>query len=189
MSRETIRCKWCLSDPLYIKYHDDEWGVPVYDDKKLFEFLILENFQAGLSWLTILKKREAFRQALDEFNYKVIANYSNEKLKLLANDSSIIRNRLKIKSVKTNAISFLKIQNEFGNFSKYIWQFVDNTPIKNNFDYIAQIPTSNEVSIHISLDLKKRGFKFVGPKIVYAYMQAIGMVNDHLSSCFRYNLI
>ena len=186
MSRQIIRCKWCENDPLYIKYHDKEWGIPVYEDKKIFEFLLLEIFQAGLSWITILKKRENFRIAFDEFDYEKIANYSDKKLEVLRQDVGIIRNRLKIKAAKTNAIAFMKVQKEFSTFSKYIWSFVDGKPIQNKFKNMKELPANTPLADKISSDLKKRGFKFVGPTIVYAHMQAMGMVNDHTTDCFRY---
>ena len=186
MSRQIIRCKWCENNPLYIKYHDKEWGIPVYEDKKIFEFLLLETFQAGLSWITILKKRENFRIAFDEFDYEKIANYSDKKLEVLRQDVGIIRNRLKIKAAKTNAIAFIKVQKEFSTFSKYLWGFVDGTPIQNKFKSMKELPANTPLSDKISADLKKRGFKFVGPTIVYAHMQAMGMVNDHITDCFRY---
>ena len=185
MSRKIKRCKWCLSDPLYIKYHDKEWGVPVYNDNKLFEFLLLETFQAGLNWLTILKKRENFRKAFNNFNYYKIANYSDKKLILLSKDTGIIRNKLKIQAAKTNSRAFIKIQKEFGTFSEYIWEFVDGKPIQNNFSKLKAIPNNTPLSEKISVELKKRNFTFVGPTIVYAYMQSIGIVNDHTTNCFR----
>ena len=187
MPRQIKRCKWCEKDPLYIKYHDIEWGVPIYDDQKIFEFLLLEIFQAGLSWITILKKRENFRIAFDNFNYTKIASYSEEKLKKLKSDSGIIRNEMKIKAAKKNAIAFIEVQKEFGTFSKYLWGFTDNKPIQNHFKRMNEIPTNTQLSYDISKDLKKRGFKFIGPTIIYAHMQAIGMVNDHTTDCFRYN--
>ena len=186
MSRQVIRCKWCGNDPLYMEYHDNEWGVPVFDDKKIFEFLLLETFQAGLSWITILRKRESFRKAFSNFDYKKISNYSDKKLEKLKLDAGIIRNRLKIKAAKTNAISFLKVQKEFGTFRKYIWNFVDEKPIQNNFKSLDELPKNNALSDKISSDLKKRGFKFVGSTIIYSHMQAMGMVNDHTTGCFRY---
>ena len=186
MSQQIIRCKWCEKDPLYIKYHDTEWGVPTFDDKKIFEFLLLETFQAGLSWITILKKREQFRKAFNNFNYEKIANYSNKKLEKLMLNPNIIRNKLKINATKTNAISFLKVQKEFGTFSKYIWGFIDGNPIQNNFSSINELPKNSEISNQISTDLKKRGFKFVGSTIIYSQMQAMGMVNDHTIECFRH---
>jgi len=180
------RCSWCGNDPLYVKYHDQEWGVPIKEDRVLFEFLILETFQAGLSWITVLKKRENFRKAFDNFNYKKIAHYQQDKIHLLLQDSGIIRNKLKINAAVSNAQSFLKIQEEYGSFSSYLWAFVENKPIKNNFAHIGALPASTPLSVHISKALKKKGFKFVGATVVYAYMQAIGMVNDHLISCFRH---
>ncbi len=180
------RCQWAGTDPLYVAYHDNEWGVPVYDDAKLFEFLVLETFQAGLSWLTILKKRANFRKAFDDFDCKKIASYSDKKIEDLHQDKGIIRNRLKIKSTVTNAQSFIRIQDEFGSFSKYIWSFVKDKPIQNFWQTDQGVPANTELSDRISKDLKKRGFKFVGSTIIYAYMQATGMVNDHITSCFRY---
>ncbi|MCT4699158.1 DNA-3-methyladenine glycosylase I [Tenacibaculum haliotis] len=183
------RCFWVSDDPLYIAYHDKEWGVPVYDDKALFEFLILETFQAGLSWITILKKRENFREAFDDFDYKKIATYNEDKYNELLLNSGIIRNKLKIKSAISNAQLFMEVQKEFGSFSKYIWGFVDGKPIKNIFDKREDVPATTVLSDKISKDLKKRGFKFVGSTVMYAYMQATGMVNDHTTDCFRYNEI
>lgn len=181
------RCDWCGTDSLYIKYHDEEWGVPVKDDLTLFEFLILETFQAGLSWITVLKKREHFRSAFDGFDYQKIAKYNTQKLEQLMRNSSIIRNKLKIKAAVTNAIAFINIQNEWGSFSKYIWHFTNDTPIVNRWEKLSDIPAQTALSITVSKDLKKRGFKFVGPTVVYAHMQATGMVNDHLVSCFRHS--
>ncbi len=181
------RCAWAGTDPLYIAYHDTEWGVPVYDDETLFEFLILETFQAGLSWITILKKRENFRKAFDNFACKKIANYSEEKYEELMNDKGIIRNKLKIKATITNAQLFMKIQEEFGSFSKYIWDFTNGKPIKNNFKTSEDVPVTTALSDQISKDLKKRGFKFVGSTVMYAFMQATGIVNDHITDCFKYN--
>ena len=181
------RCTWCGTDPLYIEYHDTEWGVPVYDDDTLFEFLILETFQAGLSWITILRKRENFRKAFDNFNYKKIANYDENKFNDLVRDAGIIRNKLKIKATISNAQEFMKVQKEFGSFSKYIWNFTDGKPIKNSYKNMSDIPATTELSDLISKDLKKRGFKFVGSTVVYAHIQATGMVNDHVQDCFRYN--
>ncbi len=181
------RCKWCLGDPLYEAYHDNEWGVPVYDDGKLFEFLVLETFQAGLSWITILRKRENFRRALDNFDYKKIADYDESKIEELLTDTGIIRNRLKVRATVTNAKAFIKVQEEFGSFSKYIWGFTNGKPIKNSFKESSDIPANSSLSDRISKDLKRRGFKFVGTTVVYAHMQATGMVNDHEINCFRYN--
>ena len=186
MSRQIVRCKWCQKDPLYIKYHDTEWGVPLFEDQKIFEFLLLETFQAGLSWITILKKRENFRNAFDNFDYKKIATYTDKKLETLVNDAGIIRNRLKIETAKTNAIAFIEVQKESGTFSKYLWSFVNGKPIQNNFAKVNELPANTPLSDKISEDLKKRGFKFVGTTIVYAQMQAMGMVNDHTTDCFRY---
>lgn len=181
------RCAWCGEDPLYVAYHDNEWGKPVYDDITLFEFLLLETFQAGLSWITILRKRENFRKAFDDFDYLKIANYSEDKIASLLQDAGIIRNKLKVRSAVTNAQNFIKIQDEFGSFSTYIWDFVDGKPIKNKFKTLDECPANTPLSDTISKDLKKRGFKFVGSTVVYAHMQATGMVNDHLENCFRYN--
>ena len=182
-----IRCSWCGTDPLYMDYHDTEWGVPVYGDDKLFEFLILETFQAGLSWITILRKRENFRKAFDNFNYKKIANYGESRFNELIQDAGIIRNKLKIKATISNAQAFMEVQKEFGSFSKYIWNFTNGNPIKNNHQSLVDIPATTELSDTISKDLKKRGFKFVGPTVIYAHLQATGMVNDHVQDCFRYN--
>ena len=181
------RCGWCEGDDLYEAYHDTEWGVPVYDDGTLFEFLILETFQAGLSWITVLRKRENFRKAFDNFNYKKIANYKQGKIDSLLQDAGIIRNKLKVKATVTNAQAFIKIQEEFGSFSNYIWRFVDGKPIKNKLKDYQNAPANTPVSDTISKDLKIRGFKFVGSTVIYAHMQATGMVNDHETSCFRYN--
>ncbi|MDC0204538.1 DNA-3-methyladenine glycosylase I [Flavobacteriales bacterium] len=187
MSRLVKRCEWLKNDALYIKYHDKEWGVPIYNDAKIFELLLLETFQAGLSWITILRKRKNFRKAFDKFDYQKVANYSDEKLEDLRQDTGIIRNRLKIKAAKTNAIAFIKVQKEFDTFSKYIWNFVDGNSIQNNFKSTSELPVNTPLSDKISADLKNRGFKFVGSTIVYAHMQAMGMVNDHTIDCFRYN--
>lgn len=181
------RCKWCVGDELYEAYHDQEWGVPVYDDEKLFEFLILETFQAGLSWITILRKRENFRKAFDKFDYKKIALYNQKKIDELLEDAGIIRNKLKVNATITNAHAFMKVQEEFGSFSTYIWGFVNGKPIKNTFKLHSELPANTAVSDAISKDLKKRGFKFVGSTVIYAHMQATGMVNDHEIDCFRYN--
>lgn len=181
------RCLWCGDDPLYVAYHDTEWGVPVYDDATLFEFLLLETFQAGLSWITILRKRENFRIAFDGFDYKKIATYDQKKIDSLLQNKGIIRNKLKVNSAVTNAQAFIKIQKEFGSFSTYIWGFTNGTPIKNSLQNQSEAPANTPLSDRISKDLKKRGFKFVGSTVVYAQMQATGMVNDHLATCFRYN--
>ncbi|WP_298884543.1 DNA-3-methyladenine glycosylase I [uncultured Polaribacter sp.] len=180
------RCFWVTDSELYKKYHDEEWGTPVYDDNTLFEFLILETFQAGLSWITILNKRENFRVAFDDFNYNKIANYSEDKYNSLLKDAGIIRNKLKIKSAITNAQLFLEVQKEFGTFSNFIWAYVNNTPIVNKFEKREEVPATTPLSDKISKDLKKRGFKFVGSTVIYAYMQAVGMVNDHTTDCFKY---
>ncbi|NRA91589.1 MAG: DNA-3-methyladenine glycosylase I [Psychroserpens sp.] len=181
------RCGWCIGDPLYQAYHDNEWGVPVYDDETLFEFLILETFQAGLSWITILRKRENFQKAFDDFDYKKIATYNNTKIEALLLDDGIIRNKLKVNATITNAQTFMKVQEEFGSFSKYIWAFVNGKPIKNKLKNYRNGPANTPLSDVISKDLKKRGFKFVGSTVVYAFMQATGLVNDHQISCFRYS--
>lgn len=186
---EKHRCGWCVGDPLYEAYHDLEWGVPVRDDTALFEFLVLETFQAGLSWITILRKRENFRKALDQFNYRKIADYEEAKVQALLQDAGIIRNQLKIRATITNAQAFMRIQEEFGSFSDYIWAFVEHTPIKNTWKHHNECPASTPLSDEISKDLKKRGFKFVGSTVVYAHMQATGMVNDHEIYCFRYDEI
>ena len=184
MKRE--RCPWCGDDPLYVNYHDTEWGVPVYDDATLFEFLLLETFQAGLSWITILRKRENFRKAFDDFDYQKIAAYNEPKIASLLQDPGIIRNKLKVRSAVSNAQAFIHIQKEFGSFSKYIWDFVDGKPIQNNYKKMEDVPANTPLSDAISKDLKKHGFKFVGSTVIYAHMQATGMVNDHLTSCFRH---
>jgi len=181
-----IRCAWCGEDPLYVAYHDQEWGTPVIDDETLFEFLILETFQAGLSWITILRKREYFREAFDNFDYKKIATYDEGKYEELMGNPGIIRNRLKIRSAISNAVAFMKIQEEFGSFSDYIWAFVNHKPILNEWKSMKELPAKTDISDVISKDLKKRGFKFVGSTVVYAHMQATGMVNDHVVDCFRY---
>ncbi|MCI2228942.1 DNA-3-methyladenine glycosylase I [Polaribacter sp. MSW13] len=180
------RCFWVTDSKLYQDYHDNEWGTPVYDDQTLFEFLILETFQAGLSWITILNKRENFRKAFDDFDYHKIAAYSENKYNSLLQDAGIIRNKLKIKSAISNAQLFLKIQKEYGSFSKFIWNYVDGKPILNQFTKREEVPATTDLSDKISKDLKKLGFKFVGSTVVYAYMQAVGMVNDHTSDCFKY---
>ena len=181
------RCGWCDGNNLYQAYHDNEWGVPVYDDATLFEFLILETFQAGLSWITILKKRKNFKAAFDDFQYKKIANYNQFKIDNLLLNKGIVRNKLKIKATITNAQAFIELQKEFGSFSNYIWGFIDGKPIKNAFSNYKNVPANTTLSNTISVDLKSRGFKFVGSTIIYAHMQATGMVNDHETSCFRYN--
>lgn len=180
------RCSWCGNDELYVKYHDQEWGVPVYDDHLLFEFLVLETFQAGLSWITILRKRENFRQAFDNFDYNRIANYGESKYEELLLDPGIIRNKLKIRASISNARVFMQVQKEFGSFSTYLWEFSNGIPIQNNWKQMNEVPATTALSDTISKALKKKGFKFVGSTVIYAYMQAIGMVNDHISTCFRH---
>lgn len=179
------RCSWATTQ-LYIEYHDNEWGKPVHDDRKLFEMLILEGMQAGLSWLTILNKRTAFREAFDEFDYEKIALYGEDKIDRLMQNAGIVRNRLKIKSAIINAQQFIKVQKEYGSFDVFIWSYVDNKPILNHFRSETEIPSTTPLSDKISKDLKKRGFKFVGSTIVYAYMQAVGIVNDHVKGCYLY---
>lgn len=179
------RCSWCEKDDLYRDYHDNEWGNPVYDDDKLFEFLVLETFQAGLSWYTILSKRENFRNAFDYFDYKKIALYKENKIQELLVNAGIIRNQLKVRATVSNAIAFMKVQEEFGSFSKYIWEFTNGKPVENNPKSIKDVPATTTLSDAISKDLKKRGFKFVGSTVVYAHMQATGMVNDHVEDCWK----
>jgi DNA-3-methyladenine glycosylase I len=181
------KCGWCAGDALYEAYHDNEWGVPVMDDDTLFEFLILETFQAGLSWITILRKRENFRKAFDNFNYMKISKYSEKKINALLQDEGIIRNKLKVRATVSNAQAFMKVQEEFGSFISYIWGFVDGQPIKNTIANYKEGRANTALSDTISKDLKKRGFKFVGSTVVYAHMQATGMVNDHEVNCFRYD--
>jgi DNA-3-methyladenine glycosylase I len=189
MPRQLKRCEWAGNDDVYIHYHDTEWGVPVYDDKKLFEFLLLEGAQAGLSWITILKRREGYRRAFADFDPVKIARFSQKRIDKLLHDPGIIRNRLKIESAIKNAKAFMKVQDEFGSFSAYQWRFVDGRPIQNNFKSLTDLPAKTPISEAFSKDLKKRGFSFVGPTIVYAHMQAVGMVNDHLTGCFRYRQV
>ncbi len=184
-----IRCDWCLGDKLYENYHDKEWGVPVFDDRLLFESLTLETFQAGLSWITVLRKREHFKKAFDNFDYRKIASYNIQKKDELMSNPSIIRNRQKIESTIKNAKSFMKIQKSKGSFSNYIWEFVSGNPILNDYKKSNEIPTYTSLSKSISKDLKQNGFKFIGPTLVYSYMQAIGIVNDHLIDCFRYSKV
>lgn len=182
-----VRCEWARGDPLSIDYHDNEWGVPEHDDRKLFEFLILEGAQAGLSWLTILKKRQNYREAFDNFDARKIAEYDRRKLEELLSNKGIVRNRLKIEAAIQNAKAFLAVQGEFGSFDAYIWQFVGGEPRKNAWKTVKEIPSKTGESDAMSRDLSKRGFKFVGSTICYAFMQAIGMVNDHAVDCFRYD--
>lgn len=183
----TQRCDWCCGHADYEDYHDREWGVPVHDDQKWFEFLTLETFQAGLSWLTILRKRENFRKAFDGFDVECVAQYNADKIKELLANKGIVRNRLKIQAAVTNAQAFLGVQKKYGSFDSYIWAFVNQKPIQNRFKNLDEIPTKTVLSDTISASLKNHGFKFVGSTIVYAHMQATGMVNDHLTSCYRYN--
>ena len=179
-------CSWPAGDPLLIEYHDKEWGVPLHNDRKLFEFLVLEGFQAGLSWLTVLRKRVNFRKAFDGFDFNKVARYDKRKINSLLKDSGIIRNKLKIESAVVNAKAFIKVRKEFGTFDKYIWSFTGGKPVYNRFKSLKELPAKTELSDLISMDLKKRGFKFVGSTIVYAHMQATGMVNDHIKKCFRH---
>ena len=180
------RCKWAGTDPLLIRYHDKEWGVPVYSDRKLFEFLMLEGAQAGLSWITVLKKRQAYRDAFDKFDFNKVAKYGESKVRQLLGNEGIIRNELKIRSIINNAGAFIKVRKEFGTFSKYIWEYVRHQPLQNSWKTMANLPANTALSDEISADLKRRGFKFVGSTIIYAHMQATGMVNDHTTDCFRY---
>ena len=186
MENNHKRCPWCEGDALYEQYHDKEWGVPIFDDLKLFEFLTLETFQAGLSWITILRKREHFRKAFDQFDYEKVACYGDEKINALLNNQSIIRNKQKIKAAVNNAQRFIGIRQEHGTFSQYIWDFARGKPLQNSFKTLEEIPAKTALSERISKDLKQNGFQFVGPTVVYAHMQATGMVNDHLVGCFRY---
>lgn len=181
------RCDWTTADPVYIEYHDKEWGKPTHDERDLFEMLCLEGAQAGLSWITILKRRENYRKAFDQFDPQVIKNYDEEKIQEILQDEGIIRNKLKVRSVVTNAQAFLDVQEAFGTFDAYIWSFVGGKPIMNDWKKHAEVPASTEESERMSKDLKKRGFKFVGPTICYAYMQSTGMVNDHTQDCFLYH--
>jgi len=188
MGKQLNRC-WKTDDPLYIKYHDTEWGVPVHEDNKLFEFLVLDCFQAGLSWSTILHKRDAFRKSFDNFDPEKVAKYTDTHVERLMKDENIVRNRSKILATVNNARCFLKVQREFGCFDTYIWQFVQRRTIQNSFIQLSDLPAETEESKAMSQDLKKRGFRFVGPTICYAFMQAAGLVNDHLVTCFRYSQI
>jgi len=189
MKNDKKRCEWVGTDPLMITYHDEEWGVPVHDDKKLFEFLTLEGSQAGLSWLTIIRKKENYKKAFDNFDVAKISKYNEEKIAALLDNEGIVRNKLKIASTIQNAKACLKVQEEFGSFDAYIWQFVNNKLIKNSFIGLDEYPAKTKESEAMSKDLLKRGFKFVGPTICYAFMQAVGMVNDHDTLCYRYNEI
>ena len=180
------RCPWCGNDELYVKYHDEEWGVPVHDEKKHFEFLVLESAQAGLSWITILRKRENYRKAYDDFDPVKVSQYDEEKINELLQNEGIIRNRRKIEASINNAKNFIKIQEEFGSFDNYIWNFVEDKPVVNTWSDLSQVPASSELSDRVSKDLKKRGFKFLGTIIIYSHLQATGVINDHLTSCFRH---
>lgn len=182
----TTRCSWCGTDPIYVDYHDGEWGVPVWDDQTLFEFLILEGAQAGLSWITVLRKREAYRDLFDGFDAQKIARYRDSKLEKLLTDPAIIRNRLKVFGARKNARAFLEVQDEKGSFANYIWDFVDGSPIQNQWKTMKQVPATSPISDALSKDMKKRGFTFVGSTIMYAHMQATGMVNDHTVDCYRH---
>ncbi|MEI6856986.1 DNA-3-methyladenine glycosylase I [Psychrilyobacter sp.] len=177
------RCDWCIGNELYEKYHDEEWGGVVYDDRVLFEFLILESAQAGLNWLTILKKRENYRLAYDDFDYRIITGYGEEKFEELMNNKGIVRNKLKIRASINNAIRFMEVQNEFGSFYNYLWNFVEGKQIINRVEKLEDVPAKTELSDAISKDMKKRGFKFIGTTIIYAYLQAVGVVDDHLKGC------
>jgi len=183
---EKIRCSWAGDTPIYIDYHDNEWGRPVHDDTKLFEMLILEGMQAGLSWITVLKKREAFREAFDGFDPYTVARYDDAKIEKLLANKNIIRNRLKINAAVSNAKAFLRVIEEYGSFDRYIWGYVEYTPVTGHWEKLGDLPASTPLSDRISKDLKKKGFKFVGSTIIYAFMQAIGMVNDHITDCFVY---
>jgi DNA-3-methyladenine glycosylase I len=185
-SKEPVRCAWCKADPLYIAYHDREWGVPVHDDRVLFEFLILEGAQAGLSWITILRKRDAYRSAFSGFDPEKVARYDRRKIDKLLDNPGIVRNRQKIESAVRNARAFLEVRDEYGSFARYQWRFVDGRPVLNQRRSIAEVPARTEISDAFSKDLKKRGFSFVGSTIIYAHMQAVGMVNDHVVDCHRY---
>jgi len=181
------RCQWCLGFEDYVKYHDTEWGVPVYSDEVHFEFLVLESAQAGLSWATILKKREGYRKAFANFDYRVVAEFPASHVQELMQDAGIIRNALKIKAAINNAERFMEVQQEFGSFSDYIWGFVGGKPLQNHYQSTSEVPATTEVSDRLAKDLKKRGFKFLGSTTIYAHMQATGLVNDHMPHCFRYN--
>jgi len=183
------RCNWCGEDPLYVKYHDEEWGVPVHDDRLHFEFLILEGAQAGLSWITILRKREGYRKAFEGFDPKKVADFNEERIEALLQDTGIIRNRQKVRSAVKNARAFLQVQEEFGSFDRYFWSFVKGSPVVNHFEKDGDIPAKTPLSEEISKDLKSRGFSFIGATIIYAHIQAVGMVNDHLVSCFRHAVL
>jgi DNA-3-methyladenine glycosylase I len=180
------RCGWCGTDPLYVHYHDDEWGVPVHDDRTHFEFLILEGAQAGLSWSTILKKRENYREAFAGFDPERVARFGKREIERLVKNPGIVRNRLKVESAAKNARAFLAVQEEFGSFDRYVWRFAGGRPIQNRWSHVREVPATSAESDALSKDLKKRGFTFVGSTIMYAHMQAVGMVNDHVVDCFRH---
>lgn len=183
------RCEWCGNDELYVKYHDEEWGVPVHDEKKHFEFLVLESAQAGLSWITVLRKRESYRKAYDDFDAEKVTHYDEDKIEELIQNTGIVRNRKKIEASINNAARFIEIQKEFGSFDNYIWSFVDNKPVVNNWNNLSEVPATSELSDMVSKDLKARGFKFLGSTIVYAHLQATGIINDHLTDCFRHGQV
>ena len=186
---DRVRCSWCGTEPLYVRYHDEEWGVPVRSDRTLFEFLVLEGAQAGLSWITILRKRDAYREAFDDFDPERVARFTPKKIEQLLKNEGIVRNRLKVESAVKNARAFLKVQDEHGGFAPYQWSFVGGRPIRNRWTSIKQIPARTDVSDAWSKDMKRRGFSFVGSTILYAHMQAVGMVNDHLVGCFRHRQV
>jgi len=184
--KEPRRCEWCGTDPLYVKYHDEEWGVPVHDDRRLFEFLLLEGAQAGLAWITILRKREGYRKAYDGFDPRKIARWDRRKIERLLKDPGIVRNRLKVEGAKRNARAFLEVVDETGSFDRFLWDFVGGKPLCNRWKSLKEIPAETPEARAMSKELKRRGFTFVGPTICYAFMQAVGMVNDHVTGCFRY---
>ncbi len=180
------RCPWCGTDPLYVAYHDTEWGVPVHDDQKHFEFLVLESAQAGLSWLTVLRKRENYQRAYDGFDPRKVAHYDEEKVRTLLADPGLVRNRKKIEASITNARCFLEVQEAFGSFDRYIWRFTDGAPLVNHWEQLSQLPARTELSDAVAKDMKARGFRFLGSTILYAHLQAIGVINDHLTGCYRH---
>lgn len=187
--KQLQRCSWCGDDPLYVAYHDEEWGVPVHDDRVLFEFLTLESAQAGLSWITVLRKRENYREAFAEFDPVKVARFNQAKIEKLLTNPGIVRNRMKVEAAVNNAKRFLEVQKEFGSFDKYCWDFVGGKPLQNSYKSLKEVPATTDESNALSRDLKKRGFKFVGSTIIYAHMQATGMVNDHIVDCFRYKQV
>ena len=186
---DRVRCSWCGSDELYVKYHDEEWGTPVHDDRRHFEFLVLESAQAGLSWITILRKRKNYKKAYDDFDVRKVSNYDQTKYNELIQNNGIVKNKAKISASINNAKCFLKIQEEFGSFDKYIWSFTNNRPVVNGWNSISELPARSELSDRVSSDLKARGFRFLGSIIIYAYLQATGLVNDHITKCFRHDTI